>query len=86
MSIRASISYSKRHHLYFEELLSAEPKCVFLELTSPREFTVTKETFQHKTIENVVVAIPSDEMDQIAIAWIKKRRLEETVAGPAKSE
>lgn len=86
MSVKASISSSNRHHLYFEELLSEEPRYVFLELTSPREYSVSKETFRDQTIENVVVQIPSELMDQIAIAWIKKRRLQGAVGGPVGAE
>ena len=78
MSVKASISSSNAHHLYFEELLSEDPRFVFLELTDPEEFSVHKEIFQGRSL----VQIPKGVMDDIAIAWIKRRKLQGAVGGP----
>ncbi|WP_138441371.1 hypothetical protein [Marinobacter alexandrii] len=86
MSTKASITSGPRHHLYIQELLSEEPKNVFLELSSPTEFQVTKETFRDQTIEVVMVEIPAEIMDDIALAWIRKRKLEGAVGGPVGAE
>ena len=82
MSVKASISTSNVHHLYFEELLSEDPRFVFLELTDPEEFSVHKEKFQGRSFESITVQIPQGVMDDIAIAWIKRRKLQGAVGGP----
>lgn len=86
MSTKASIISGDRYHLYFQELLSAEPKKVYLELDQPSEFSFSKETIKGRTVENLVVEIPSEMMDEIAIAWIKKRKLQGAVGGPVGQE
>ena len=86
MSVKGSISASDDHHLYFEELLSEDPRVVFLELTDPEEFSVRKEIFQGRSIESITVQIPKGVMDDIAIAWIKRRKLQGAVGGPVGSE
>jgi len=82
MSVKASISSSNAHHLYFEELLSENPRFVFLELTDPEEFSVYKEICQGRSLESITVQIPRGVMDEIAIAWIKRRKLQGAVGGP----
>ena len=69
MSTKASITAGSDHHLYFEELLDDAPRNVFLELTNPREFSIARDYFHGKTTENLIVEIPSEVMDDIAIAW-----------------
>lgn len=86
MSTKASITAGERHHLYFQEYLNTEPKNVFFELTKPREFSVTKETTRDGAIDNLVVEIPAEIMDDIAIAWIKRRKLQGAVGGPVGNE
>ncbi|WP_375171138.1 hypothetical protein [Marinobacter sp.] len=82
MSVKASISSSNAHHLYFEELLSEDPRFVFLELTDPEEFSVHKEKFKERSFESITVQIPQGVMDDIAIAWIKRRKLQGALGGP----
>ena len=86
MSIKASISSSSNHHLYFEELFSENPQFVFLELTNPAEFRVSKATFEGRSTESIKVQITKEIMDEIAIAWIKKRKLQGAVGGPVGKE
>lgn len=86
MSTKASIISGDRYHLYFQELLSVEPKNVYLELNQPSELSFSKETIKGRTVENLVVEIPSEMMDEIAIAWIKKRKLQGAVGGPVGQE
>ena len=86
MSTKASITGGKRHQLYFQEYLDAEPKNVFFELVKPREYSVTKETTRDGVIENLIVEIPTEIMDDIAIAWIKKRKLQGALGGPVGNE
>jgi hypothetical protein len=86
MSTKASISSGSNYHLYYQELLSAQPESVFLELNHPREYRVERETFQGKSWDVLVVEIPSEDMDKIAIDWIKKRKLQGAVGGPVGAE
>lgn len=86
MSTKASITGGKRHHLYFQEYLDSEPKNVFLEITGPSEFSVTMETTRTGVLDSLVVEIPAEVMDDIAIAWIKKRKLQGAVGGPVGNE
>jgi hypothetical protein len=86
VSTKSPISHGKGFYLYFEELLSEEPRSVFLELENPSEFRVEKETYQRKTSDRLTVEIPSQAMDQMAIDWIKKRKLQRSVGGPVGNE
>jgi len=86
MSTKASISSGQNYHLYYQELLSAQPKSVFLELNDPQEFRVEKETSKDKSWDVLVVEIPAEDMDKIAIDWIKKRKLQGSVGGPVGAE
>jgi hypothetical protein len=86
MSMKASISYSEKHHLYYQELFSEEPLSVFIDINNPDEFQISKETYQGKIIETLVVEIPSDTMDIIAVDWIKKRKLQGALGGPVGQE
>ena len=86
MSTKASISSGPNYHLYYQELLSVQPESVFLELNHPREYRVERETFKGKSWNALVVEIPSEDMDKIAIDWIKKRRLQGAVGGPVGAE
>lgn len=86
MSTKGSISFGPRYHLYFQELLSENPKSVFLELEEPQEFRVEKQTFRGKSRDLLFVEIPSEDMDKIAIDWIKKRKLQGAVGGPVGQE
>lgn len=81
MSTKASISSSPKFHLYYQELLSDQPKSVFLELNDPQEFRVEREAFRGKSRDVLVVEIPSEDMDKISIDWIKKRKLQGAVGG-----
>lgn len=86
MSIKASISSGTSHHFYFEELLSYDLQFVFLELMNPAEFSVMKETFEGRSMESLTIQITSEIMDEIAISWIKKRKLQGAVGGPVGQE
>jgi len=81
MSTKASISSGPKFHLYFQELLGDQPRSVFLELNDPQEFRVERETFSGKSSNVLVVEIPSEDMDRIAIDWIEKRKLQGAVGG-----
>lgn len=76
MSTKSPISHSPRHYLYFDEILSDEPKYAYLELNEPGDIRFEKETYQGKMSEILTVQIPTEMMDQIAIDWIKKRNLQ----------
>jgi hypothetical protein len=86
MSTKASITAGKGHHLYFQEYLNTEPQNVFFELTQPREFSISKETTRDGVTDHLVVEIPAEIMDDIAIAWIKKRKLQGALGGPVGNE
>ena len=82
MSTKASIASGENFHLYNEELLSADPRSVFLALEKPASYEVSKETFKEQIIECLTVEIPSEVLDEIAIKWIKYRKLQGAVGGP----
>lgn len=82
MSTKASIAAGERFHLYNEELLSAEPRSVFLALEKPASYEVSKETFKGQVIDSLTIEIPSEVLDDIAIKWIKYRKLQGAVGGP----
>lgn len=86
MSAKSPVSHGDGFYLYFQELLSDEPRSVFLELTDLLEFRIEKEIFQGKTSERLTLEIPSEAMDKMAIAWIKKRELQGAVGGPVGNE
>lgn len=86
MSTKASITAGERHHLYHQLYLDAEPESVFLEINRPTDFSVTRETTTDNVIESLAVEIPAEDMDDIAIAWIKKRELQGAVGGPVGNE
>ena len=86
MSTKASISSGPNYHLYYQELLSTQPESVFLELNHPREYRVEREMFQGKSWDVLAFDIPSEDMDKIAIDWIKNRKLQGTVGGPVGAE
>lgn len=86
MSTKGTISFGPRYHLYFQELLSESPKSVFLELDEPQQFRVENELFRGRSKELLVVEIVVEDMDKIAIDWIKKRQLQGAVGGPVGRE
>jgi len=86
MSTKASIASGENFHLYNEELLSEDPRSVFLTLESPTSFELSKETYQGKVIESLTAEIPPSTMDDIAIAWIKHRKLQGALGGPVGQE
>jgi hypothetical protein len=86
MSIKTSITGGERHHLYFQEGLDFDPRNAFLELVSPNEFSLTKETSRDGVIDKLVVEIPQEVMNDIALAWIKTRKLQGAVGGPVGNE
>lgn len=82
MSTKSPISSGQGYYLYYQELLSEDPRSVFLELDNPTEYRVEKETIQGRATDLLVVEIPSETMDRIAIDWIKKRKLQDALGGP----
>ncbi|MEQ6884136.1 hypothetical protein [Salicola sp. Rm-C-2C1-2] len=86
MSTKASIAAGERYHLYHQVYLGSEPESVFLEINQPTEFSVAKETMAERMIDSLSVEIPAEDMDAIAIAWVKKRGLQGVVGGPAGNE
>jgi hypothetical protein len=86
MSTKASIASGENFHLYNEVLLSEDPRSVFLTLESPLSFELSKETYRGKVIESLTAEIPASAMDDIAIAWIKHRKLQGALGGPVGQE
>jgi len=73
MSTKTSIAASDNYHLYFDSLFDAEPEEVYISVSNPLVCTVECE---HERIVQAVISISTDDMDQMALAWIKKRRIE----------
>lgn len=86
MSTKASISSGDKYHFYIQELLSEAPRSVFLNLEKPDSFEVSKESYKDQVIESVTVEIPTEAMDEIAVKWIKHRKLQGAVGGPVGME
>lgn len=86
MSTKASISSGEKFHLYYQELLSEDPKSVFLELEDLLEYRIEKETCKGRSADVLTFEMPSWILDQIAIDWIKKRKLQGAVGGPVGTE
>jgi len=86
MSAKASIASGENFHLYNEELISDNPRSVFLTLENPPSFELSKDIFQGNVIESFTAEIPSEAMDEMAIAWIKHRKLQGSVGGPVGQE
>jgi len=78
MSTKASIKSGDGFHLYEELSLDDEMiKEAFLQLDNPMGAVIEKD-FSTQQLSATVV-IPVEIMDQIAIAWIKKRQLQGAV-------
>lgn len=86
MGTKVSITAGERYHVYHQLHLGSEPESVFLEINQPAEFSVAKETTAEHMIESLSVEIPAEDMDAIAIAWIKKRGLQGAAGGPIGNE
>lgn len=84
MSTKGSITSGDTFHFYEEISFHDEIKEVFLQLDNPMGATIEKDFFSQRF--SATVAIPADIMDQIAIAWIKKRKLQGAVGGPVGNE
>lgn len=63
MSTKAYVAAGEKFHLYNEELLSEEPRSVFLALKKPASYAVSKETFKGQIIDSLSVKIPSEVLD-----------------------
>ncbi|GAA3972170.1 hypothetical protein [Allohahella marinimesophila] len=84
MSTKATIASDDRFHFYEEVSFSDQLTEVFLQLDDQVCSTFEKDISSQQL--SATVAIPADVMDQIAIAWIKKRRLQGAVGGPVGNE
>ncbi len=84
MSTKISIASGETFHFYEELSFQAQIKEVFLQMDNPIGATIEKDFFSQQL--TATLAIPADIMDQIAIAWIKKRRLQGAAGGPVGNE
>lgn len=84
MSTKYSIASGPTFHLYHELTLDpVQPEDVFLDLENTQGLLVEKDDW---TKLRTRVQIPCELFDQIAIAWIKHRRLQGAVGGPVGTE
>lgn len=54
---------------------------MFLAIEKPASYEVSKEAFKDQNIESLTVEIPSEVLGEIAIKWIKHRKLQRAVGG-----
>ncbi|MCO6411943.1 MAG: type II toxin-antitoxin system Phd/YefM family antitoxin [Thiogranum sp.] len=72
MSARSTISIGKNFHLFEKVNISDMPATeVYLELEEPPGFSLARDVAKHRT--KATLAIPTDVMEKVAIAWTKKR-------------
>jgi hypothetical protein len=83
MSAKGSISSGEKLHLYYQELLSEDPKSVVLELENLVEYRIEKETCKRVSTDVLTFEMLSW---ILSIDWIKKRSLQGAVGGPVGAE
>jgi len=71
MSAKGSISSGEKYQLYYQELLSEDPKSVFFELENLVEYRIEKETCTGVSTDVLTFEMPSWIPDQISIDGIK---------------
>ncbi len=80
MSTKCSIASGPTFHLYHELTLdSVQPEDVFLDIEDTQELLVEKD-FSNSL--RTRVQLPCDLLDQVAIAWIRHRKLQGSMGGP----
>jgi hypothetical protein len=80
MSTKGGIFISNNVYLYEEAF---DDKTAYIEVTKSGNAKVELDFDKSQTI---TVAIPQDIMDELAIAWCKKRKLQGTLGGPVGNE
>jgi len=80
MSTKGGIFLSDNIYLY-EEVL--DDKTAYIEVTKPGN---AKIEMDFDGYQSITVAIPNEVMDEIAISWCKKRKLQGTLGGPVGNE
>ncbi len=81
MSTKSSITSGKTFHLYHELTLgSVKPTDAFLKLDDAKDACVEKDYWSERL--GVRIQLPCEMLDDIAIAWIKYRKLQGAVGGP----
>jgi hypothetical protein len=72
---------------YDFEKHEVNPNPAVIQTASPKNFSITREEHvDGKHSLQLVVEIPADRFDEIAIAWCKKRKLHGAMGGPVGSE
>jgi hypothetical protein len=85
MSVKSSIYYHPPSgtHLYEECTTEGTGSPAYIELRNPNEFRVEK---VHGVEITVSLGIPAELMDDLALAWCKRRKLQGALGGPVGKE
>ncbi len=65
----------------------ANPNPAVIQIENPGQFSITREEHAGaKPFSKLVVEIPAEHFDEIAVAWCKKRKLHGMLGGPVGQE
>jgi hypothetical protein len=85
MSTKSPITSGPNFYLYHETTLGGEEhQDVYLELDDTREFRIERLSGREEV--RTSLQLPCALLDQVAIAWIKHRKLQGAVGGPVGME
>lgn len=86
MSTKISIASGESFHLFTEDFTNNPPNFVSLELMNPSCLRVGQDKMKDKNTTSVSVEMDATVMDEIAIAWVRKRKLQGSCGGPVGAE
>lgn len=66
---------------------AVNPNPAVIQIENPENFSITREEYTDaKAFSQLIVEIPAERFDEIAIAWCKKRKLQGFLGGPVGQE
>lgn len=72
---------------YDPENNDVNPNPAVIQIENPENFSITREECADaKSFSQLIVEIPADRFDEIAVAWCKKRKLHGMLGGPVGKE
>jgi len=83
MSIKTPIASNEKFSFYHEAFLDDSIHDVLISVTNPSECNIEKSP---NSGISATISLSVKDMDSIAIAWIKERKLQGTLGGPVGKE
>ena len=83
MSTKTSLAAGDNYHFYVDIFLDSKCEEVFLAVNNPSMYSVE---YVNKGVHQATVAVAPADMDEIALAWIKERKLQGVLGGPVGKE